>query len=181
MALVSLALAVAACGRDDSLQWTEDVLLPDGRTITLTRYQEFKGNHEICDSPSVSKYWFEFTHPDVGESVRWEHERTHTTVYLMVHERVAYLLVMLNFGGDTKFHCPSPPFLLYALFGHRWAQQPLEFTARGHVSQHGVTSCLLPHYLYLSLPIALCSAQNIADRHLASLARHKCLKHRTSA
>ena len=40
--LLAAILPLAACG-NGGLKWTEDVLLPDGRTVTLTRYQEFKG------------------------------------------------------------------------------------------------------------------------------------------
>jgi hypothetical protein len=35
----------AACAT--SLKWTEGVKLPDGRIVTLTRYQEFRGPHEL--------------------------------------------------------------------------------------------------------------------------------------
>ncbi len=125
-ALVLIALALTACGRDDSLKWTEDVLLPDGRTITLTRYQEFKGNYEIGDTPSVSNYWFEFVHPDTGEKVRWEGERTQTSTFLLIHEKDVYFLTDLNYGGYDKFNCPNPPFLLYAHKSNRWERKPLE-------------------------------------------------------
>jgi hypothetical protein len=121
-----IAFAITACSRGDSLKWTEEVLLPDGRTVTLKRYQEFKGNHEIGDTASVSNYWFEFMHPNTGEKVRWENDRTHTTAFLFMHEKVAHLLVKLNFGGYEKFDCPDPSFLLYAYREGYWRRSPLE-------------------------------------------------------
>jgi hypothetical protein len=55
-ALLLLTISVNACGSDDSLTWTEDVLLPDGRTITLTRYEEFKGWAEPGHPPTGSDH-----------------------------------------------------------------------------------------------------------------------------
>ena len=126
VALMFLAMVAIACSRDDSLRWTEDVLLPDGRTITLTRYHEFKGPHEIGDTPSISNYWFEFVNPDTGEKVRWENDRTHSTAFLQIHDKVPLLLIRLTFGGYDKFNCPNPSFLLYAYRDGHWSRQPLE-------------------------------------------------------
>lgn len=68
-------LPLAACG-DNSLNWTENVLLPDGRTVTLTRHQEFKGPHEPGQPPTTSAYWFEFVEREgtLGERPNTQHD-----------------------------------------------------------------------------------------------------------
>jgi hypothetical protein len=95
------------------LEWTEDVLLPDGRVVTLTRYQEFEGPHEIGDTPTESDYWFEFKHPDTGEIVRWESNRDLATLALLFDGETPLLLTRPNFGGVHRRNCPNPPYLLF--------------------------------------------------------------------
>jgi hypothetical protein len=112
-----------ACRGDDRLKWTEDVLLQDGRTVTLTRYQEFKGPHYIGEPPTDSYYWFEFKHPDTGERVRWETKREPGTVALLIHGRQLFLLTRPRFGsGDRQFDCPNPPYLLYRYEAASWTR-----------------------------------------------------------
>jgi hypothetical protein len=121
-AVTLVCVSVVACERDDTkLKWTEDVLLPDGRTVTLKRYQEFKGPSEIGEPPSESHYWFEFKHPDTGEAVRWETKREPGTVALFIHQEGTMLLTAPRFGsGLEDFGCPNPPYLLYLHAGGNW-------------------------------------------------------------
>ena len=67
-----LAIALVGCNQ---ARWTEDVRLPDGRTITLTRSQDFGGPTEIGQRSTTTKYWLEFSNPDTGERVRWQSDR----------------------------------------------------------------------------------------------------------
>jgi hypothetical protein len=114
ISIACTAVLVLACGEDRSIKWTEDVLLPDGRTVVLTRYQEFRGPSEIGQPPSDSYYWFEFKHPDTSEKVRWETKVEPGTVALMIHERTPLLLTRPRFGSGLRdFNCPNPPYLLY--------------------------------------------------------------------
>jgi hypothetical protein len=127
VAAALLCVGFAGCMKDDTkLKWTEDVLLPDGRTVTLTRYQEFRGASEIGQPPSESYYWFEFRHPDTGETVRWETKREPGSVALFIHKQVAMLLAAPNFGsGRRDFGCPNPPYLLYQHIGGKWERVDL--------------------------------------------------------
>src|SRR5690349_13643280 len=50
--------SLGACAT--SLKWTEDVKLPDGRIVTLARYQEFRGIRELFQPPTESDYWLQF-------------------------------------------------------------------------------------------------------------------------
>jgi hypothetical protein len=114
--------------RDTSLKWTEDVRLPDGRVVTLTRYQEFKGPHELGETPSASDYWFEFKHPDTGETVRWQSDRDLATLALMIDDKTPVLLTRPHFGSSMiRYHCPNPPYLLYHFdTDSKWSQLPLD-------------------------------------------------------
>lgn len=121
------SLALAACGDSRSLRWKEDVKLPDGRVVTLDRYQEFKGPHEIGvgESPTVSDYWFEFKNPDTGEQVLWESGRDVGTVALLIDGGVPMLLVSPSFGGVFRRKCPDPLYLLYRYERGTWQEVPI--------------------------------------------------------
>jgi hypothetical protein len=120
-----LIAAVGACkpGDSDALKWTEDVKLPDGRIVTLTRYQEFKGPHEIGDTPNQSDYWLEFKNPTTGELVRWEQKGPGlSTMALMMDGNFPVLLASPRFGSSRDdFNRPNPPYLLYKYDGS-WRQ-----------------------------------------------------------
>lgn len=120
--------AISACRyHDTSLKWTEEVRLSEGRVVILTRYQEFKGPHELTQTPSVSDYWFEFKHPDSGKLVRWQSDRDLATLVLLVEKGGTYLLTRPHFGSSMKrYGCPSPPYLLFRLQADdSWAQVPI--------------------------------------------------------
>jgi len=119
-----IALSLSGCGRDDrALKWTEEVLLPDGRKVVLTRYQEFKGAHELGDTPTESDYWLEFEHPETGEIVRWESDRDLNTLVLMIDRSTPLLLVKPWFGSSMwRLKCPNPPYLLFRYEAGKWQQ-----------------------------------------------------------
>lgn len=123
---MAIAVASGCSARTPPLKWTEDVRLPDGRAVTLTRYQEFKGPHELGDTSSASDYWFEFKHPDTGQVVRWQHDRDLAALALMMDGVVPVLLVMPNFGGLDRLGCPNPPYLLYRYEGVNWRQASID-------------------------------------------------------
>jgi hypothetical protein len=126
MGLLFIALSLAACADWDSLRWVEKVKLPDGRVITLDRYQHFGGRVSEEGTPTVTDYWFETVHPDTGEKVRWESRGNVSTVAIFVAETKFYLLTTPTFGGhDREFGCPRPPFLLYRFEGKQWTDVSL--------------------------------------------------------
>jgi hypothetical protein len=121
---VVLLACLGACNDTRSLNWTEEVLLPDGRVVTLTRHQEFKGPHERGDTPTESDYWFEFKNPDTAEAVRWRSDRDLATLALMFDGAVPMLLTTPNFGGVHRRNCPNPPYLLFR-YEKSWSEVPL--------------------------------------------------------
>lgn len=124
--LLSFAIILSACSDPNtSLKWVEDVRLPDGRIVTLTRYQEFKGPHELGQPPTESDYWFEFKHPDTGQMIRWESDRDLRTLALMMDGGVPLLLTRPAFGiSMRRYKCPNPPYLLFR-FEDVWKQVPI--------------------------------------------------------
>jgi len=118
-----LLVALVGCER---IRWTEDVRLPDGRTITLTRLQNYGGPTEIGQRSSAMDYWLEFTNPDTRERVRWQSDRDLATVALLIYDRTPYLLLEPGFGSSLhKLGCPNPLYLLYRYEGGRWLSTPL--------------------------------------------------------
>jgi len=122
---IGIALLACLTGCTRSLRWSEDVRLPDGRVITLQRYQEFGGAHELLQEPTESDYWLEFKPPDSGKTVRWSSDRTLATVALMMDGTVPRLLLTPQFDGVYTHKCPDPPYLLYEFRNGRWASVPL--------------------------------------------------------
>jgi hypothetical protein len=107
------------------LRWTEDVRLPDGRVVTLTRYQEFFGPYTLGDTPTESDYWFEFKHPSTGAVVRWDGKRELATVALMMRGETPVLLVTPQFDGGFRYDCPEPSYLLFEFKSNSWQRVPL--------------------------------------------------------
>jgi hypothetical protein len=142
-------VALVGCDGSPTLDWTEDVRLPDGRVVTLKRHQEFKGPHELGDSATPSDNWFEFSLPGTGETVRWESKLkkgappifsgalpvlkpdNHTglsTIALIIQDGRPMLLVDTVWDASHYLYsCPFPSYLLYQWEqGSNWKLLPLE-------------------------------------------------------
>jgi hypothetical protein len=116
--------SLPACGKAP-VQWTEDVLLADGRVLTVTRHSQFNGPREVDHPPQESEWWMEFRHPDTGESVRWKSNSDVMPVALLINAGKTQLLVSLSGDGLSTFKCADPPYLLYSYQSGRWTQVPL--------------------------------------------------------
>jgi hypothetical protein len=119
---LGVAALVFACTPAGKMQlWTEDVKFPDGRIVTLTRYQEFMRNHAIGEESGPSKHWFEFKHPQTGEMVRWEEPGELGTVALFLVAGLPHLLVRPYYVSSfNDLNCPSPAYLLFRYKDHKW-------------------------------------------------------------
>ena len=125
--LLLCAVELAACRND--LTWTEDVKLPDGRVVTLTRWVEFKGPYTMGDTATESKQRLQFKHPETGEIVKWENDKEPgllKTVAIVLDKGNPVLLGTPAYGGDYfKFNCPNPPYLMYEYMSGQWRARPL--------------------------------------------------------
>jgi hypothetical protein len=127
--LLLCAFLLTACGNSSELTWTEDVKLPDGRVLTLTRWVEFKGPHGLGGRSTESSQQLEFKHPETGETVKWQSSMEQgllKTISLWLEHGRPLLLGEPAYGGDShKFYCPNPPYLLYEYVGGQWRSKPL--------------------------------------------------------
>ena len=125
--MIAVVALLSGCG--DRLKWTEDVRLPDGRTVTLTRVQEFNGPHYLFEEPTPSYHRFEFRNPDTGEKVRWEDDRDLATVALSINGGVPELLTTPQFGGPFPYRCPDPPVVAFQFVKGTWTRVPIQDVA----------------------------------------------------
>jgi hypothetical protein len=126
IATTALASMLAGCGwfGVSDLNWTEDVKLPDGRVIAVTRHQEFKGPSHGCP-PTESDQWLEFKNPNTGERIRWSSDRSLRVIALLMNGRTPMLLMEPGWGGDAqRYGCPDPIYLLYR-YDNVWHQAKL--------------------------------------------------------
>ena len=123
------AIGLTACNMFQSdLDWTEDIILNDGRIIRLKRHQEFKGPHSLDQPPSASAYWIEFKHPDTGEKIRWANERNLAAVALFIENDEFWLLTTPKYASSwDMYDRPSPPYILYK-YRNYWIRVPLHET-----------------------------------------------------
>lgn len=102
------------------LEWKEDVLLPDGRIVTVSRKQIWKdGSRTLGKGPADSS--FEFIDPDTKQRIRWTSNDDYSTRVLFKHEGTVYLLTSPAHGGsEFRLDCPTPSYLLFKWIGDRW-------------------------------------------------------------
>lgn len=136
---VGVAQILGGCSANADLKWTEDVVLPDGRVITLKRVQHFDKD-DYVDAHS-----FEFEHPVTKQTVRWQSDAAlyapqlpqpamrqkrptegfFRLVALFMVEDVPHILVTPTFGGHSEAAgCPNPPMFVYRNVGSGWQQIP---------------------------------------------------------
>jgi hypothetical protein len=118
---------LAACGGSFSestnpLKWTEEVTLPDGRLLSLTREQHFSSDD------LVGRYWFEFSHPETMKTVRWENNGFWKPVALYLEGADVVLLVRAKFDFNS-IGCPKPREVAFRFRDGMWSQVPLLSTA----------------------------------------------------
>lgn len=120
------AISLTACNMfQRDLEWTEDVILNDGRIIRLKRLQEFKGPHSLEHSPSASAYWIEFEHPDTGEKIRWANEMDLAVVALFIKDGYFWVLTTPKYSSSWNiYQRPTPPYFIYK-YNTTWTSLPL--------------------------------------------------------
>lgn len=117
--LAVLVLASPACFKDPTLRWTEDVVLPDARVVTLKRQQHFD------EGGYVAAHSFEFQHPATRELVRWNTDGFFRLVALFLVQDVPHILVKPTFGRQQEqAGCPEPLMFIYRYEASAWVQVP---------------------------------------------------------
>jgi hypothetical protein len=120
--LMLCALALCACApKDNPLVWTEEVVMPDQRIVTLKRVQHFD------EGDYVGAHSFEFEHPTTKQTIKWESGAVVNLSLLTVFmwENKAHILTSPRFGIDNQnAGCPYPSVLLFRWDGSGWTQVP---------------------------------------------------------
>jgi hypothetical protein len=120
-----LTFALSAFG-EGTLKWKEDVLLSNGKVLTVERVQEFKGPHEIGQAPTESNQTFEFASPSSGQRIRWRGYRSLTPIALLEVSNELYLLLQPQYDAWRSIRCPEPMYQVYHLQGSQWHWEPLQ-------------------------------------------------------
>lgn len=144
--LLFLSLIITGCDRENNeLQWKEDVLLQDGRVITLNRKAQYGAPRDLTQKRlGVSWYSVDFQHPTTKEKIHWEakmmvdSEEMHKARVESWEIPPALRLDAILIKDDTIFivadlgirswlmGCPNPPFFLYKWESGRWRKVKLE-------------------------------------------------------
>ena len=126
LAACILILTAGCSSADDPLRWTEEVRLPDGRAVTLTREQRFD------EVGYLAGYWLEFLHPETKEKVRFDNRGYLRTAALYVLNGEAHLILTPTFAIHMDaYGCPNPPYLTFKYVNGGWLQLSWEQAPRG--------------------------------------------------
>jgi hypothetical protein len=130
--LIALSTQVFA---QDSIDWTEDALLHDGRVIkvelqatnTIDVSMPWPGYLSFKKS-SLNTHRIEFKHPDTNERIVWKGVRHFYPMLLDIVDGTPYLVV---FGRPTKdttkiYGCPELPFIYLRYTAYKWTPVPVE-------------------------------------------------------
>ncbi len=140
--LLTVLPLLVACFRNDELRWTEEVQLPDGKAVIVKRVSQFKGPHELGQSPSESWYSMDFEHPASKEKIHVESalfagglemEQAAQQKKILLQWPVALMLnnqdLYLVMWSHSLYHgyllCPDPPLQLYKWKNAKWEWRPL--------------------------------------------------------
>ena len=133
----------------NSVDWTEDALLHDGRVIKV----EFQATNTIDVSmpwpgyvnfqkSSFNKYQLEFKHPDTNKRIVWKGVRYFNPMLLDIVDGTPYLVV---FGRPTKdtteiYGCPELPYTYLRYTAYKWKPIPVEQAPASLVNSNLSTS-----------------------------------------
>lgn len=116
-----LVLLTACANKDNPLVWTEEIVMPDQRVITLKRVQYFD------DEDHVAAHSFEFEHPVTKQLIKWQSDPfvAFSLVAVFLVKEELYILVKPTFGRDLeRAGCPYPSMFIYRWDGAQWQQVP---------------------------------------------------------
>lgn len=118
--------ALQACTR--SAQWTDEVLLHDGRTIEVAREvrMHWRIGSELTFGRLPDQYGFTAKNPDTGTTLHWMGDRGFEAAVLDFWERTPYLVIvsMYSFADLRQYGCPDIPYVFFRHDEHagEWRQ-----------------------------------------------------------
>jgi hypothetical protein len=122
------------------VSWKEEVLLHDGNTITVKRWQKRGGVHEPGIRPPVGEQSIKFTLPGTQKVIKWRDEYSRdigrsnfTLLALHILNSTPYIITTPRLClSYNKWGRPNPPYVIFKFDGKDWkrielADLPLEF------------------------------------------------------
>jgi len=146
LGLFCLVAVLAGCDHGErELRWKEDVLLQDGRVITLDRVAKYEGSRELTQKNyGLSWYAVDFEHPVTREKIHWESQVSISSdvivkalrerwevppdlniMALMIKSNDIYLVTDSN-RSTYEDVCAYPLYMLYKWESNRWKRMKLE-------------------------------------------------------
>lgn len=130
---MTLCACVALPG-GSATTWEEEVLLHDGRSITVSRRVERGGGHEIGQEPSIRRQTLSFTFPGTSETATWEDSyaqdiggASFLPMLLELDQGSAYLVAHpMGCLSYNKWGRPNPPYVVFQYVDKTWTRIPLE-------------------------------------------------------
>jgi len=146
LGLFCLVAVLAGCDHGErELRWKEDVLLQDGRVITLDRVAKYEGSRELTQKNyGLSWYAVDFEHPVTRERIHWESQISVSTdelvrarnekqeffpsmilLSVLVRNDDLYLILSPHASFES-YECPDPPYILLKWEQRQWKLKKLE-------------------------------------------------------
>ncbi len=123
------AAHLTACGKGaEHLAWKQEVLLHDGRTITLERLS-FIGAEALLMNRLRMEFeqTLAFTHPDTGQRIEWKIPKGLLPFMLDFEAGAPYYVFYAHTVGDyNNWECPNPPYMVFKHAGGQWQRVPFE-------------------------------------------------------
>ena len=126
-ATLILGATVSACAAAGN-SWKEEVLLHDGRSITVERSQTYGGRSEVGQGAPIRELRLSFELPGNSKTISWISEygeemgRTNFKLLaLHVLGDVPYLVTVPNLClSYNKWGRPNPPYVVFKHDGSNW-------------------------------------------------------------
>lgn len=118
--IVTALIIFCLCGcAGGGRYWREEVALPDGRVILVSRWQKLGSplDRELQDikfGAPVVGHVIEITNPDTNKTIRWETDKTLTPLAIGINHGAVYLVARPRFCWVyEQLGRPEPPYVFF--------------------------------------------------------------------
>lgn len=132
ISLTILGGSMSACAMGGT-SWKEEVLLHDGKKITVERSQAYGGRHEIGQGAPIKEQEITFTVPGSDKTLTFKSEYSEDIgranfdlLALHVLNGTPYIIASPNLClSYNKWGRPNPPYVIFKYDGKAWQRIPL--------------------------------------------------------
>ena len=131
---------------NDTVNWTEDAVLHDGRTLAL-RVQGHNASpsfYNAYQNSTLNQFTLTFAHPDTQETIVWQGAPYFSPVLIDVLGGVPYLVLYGRPTHDTagQYGCPELPYIYLRYAASAWQAVPVDQApaelVQANLSIHGM-------------------------------------------